>query len=118
MRARHDHSIQEAPDDAAVAPPLVHAVHVLLSVLWTTLLTSLGGFFFPFPRLMPSHILGALSLVLLPLAFLALYGKKLDGGWRRVFVLEPPFGATQLVLLLLFLALGRAAWRGFARPVT
>ncbi len=55
--------------------------------LWTTLLTNITGFFFPFTRLLPSYFLGAISLVLLPLAFFALYGKKLDGGWRKVFVL-------------------------------
>ena len=28
---------------------------------------------------------------------------------------EPPFAVTQLVVLVMFVALGRAAWRGFRR---
>ncbi len=37
--------------------------------LVTTILTNVTGFFFPFAKLLPSHILGGLSLVLLPLLF-------------------------------------------------
>jgi len=76
----------------------------------------------------------------------ALYGKHLQGGWRRVFVAgavtalylnvfvlvnqlfrrvpalivlapkqkEPPFALTQILVLALFIGLGRAAWKGFA----
>lgn len=54
--------------------------------LWTTLLTSLTGFGFPFIALLPSHVVGALSLVVLLGAFAALYWKHLEGGWRRAFV--------------------------------
>ena len=58
--------------------------------LWfliTTIITNATGFLFPFYRLMPSHIIGALSLVLLALALVALYGKRLAGGWRKVYVI-------------------------------
>lgn len=54
--------------------------------LATTLLTSLTGFGFPFVALLPSHIVGALSLVVLLGALVALYWKHLEGGWRRTFV--------------------------------
>jgi len=33
--------------------------------LFTTVATSVTGYFFPFHKLLPSHILGAISLVLL-----------------------------------------------------
>jgi hypothetical protein len=55
--------------------------------LWTTILTSVTGFFFPFKGITPGIILGVISLVVLAVTLLALYGKKLAGGWRTVFVI-------------------------------
>ena len=54
--------------------------------LGTTVLTSATGFGFPFTQLLPSHMVGALSLLVLLFAFFALYGKHLEGRWRDVFV--------------------------------
>ena len=54
--------------------------------LATTALTSITGFFFPFHQLLPSHILGVISLVVLAIAYFALYGRELAGGWRIGFV--------------------------------
>jgi hypothetical protein len=54
--------------------------------LITTILTSVTGFLFPFEKLLPSHIIGILSLVLLAIACFALYGQKLAGPWRWVYV--------------------------------
>ena len=54
--------------------------------LTTTILTSVTGFFFPVKGLLPSHIVGALSLLVLPFAIAALYWKHLAGAWRQVFV--------------------------------
>jgi hypothetical protein len=54
--------------------------------LTTTLLTSVTGFGFPFVALLPSHIVGALSLVVLLGAIAAVYWKHLAGGWRQAFV--------------------------------
>ena len=117
-----------------------------LTFLVTTVLTNVTGFLFPFARLLPSHILGGISLVILPLAIAALYWKHLAGPWRRIFVIatvtalyfnvfvlmvqlfgkfplllvvaptqqSPAFGVTQLLVLVLFVMLGRAAVRGFA----
>ena len=55
--------------------------------LVTTILTSVTGFFFPVEKLLPSHIIGIISLVLLAIACLALYGRKLAGSWRWIYVL-------------------------------
>jgi hypothetical protein len=52
-----------------------------------TILTSATGFLFPFTGLLPSHIIAALSLVLLAIACAALYAMKLAGPWRWIFVL-------------------------------
>src|ERR1700742_5008793 len=54
--------------------------------LLTTILTSVTGFGFPFTGLLPSHMIGILSLVLLAIACLALYGMKLAGAWRWIYV--------------------------------
>jgi hypothetical protein len=51
-----------------------------------TILTSATGFLFPFKELLPSHIIGIISLVLLAIACFALYGMKLAGVWRPVYV--------------------------------
>lgn len=54
--------------------------------LLTTILTSVTGFMFPFEKLLPSHMIGIISLVLLAVACLALYGQRLAGHWRWVYV--------------------------------
>jgi len=55
--------------------------------LTTTLLTSVTGFFFPFARLLPSHKVGIVSLIVLAVAILALYAFHLAGPWRRTYVI-------------------------------
>jgi len=55
--------------------------------LITTILTSATGFLFPFDKLLPSHMIGILSLVLLAIACIALYGMKLAGAWRWIYML-------------------------------
>lgn len=55
--------------------------------LTTTVLTNLTGFGFPAAGLLPSHIVAALSLVVLLVAIAALYWKRLAGSWRKVFVI-------------------------------
>lgn len=95
-----------------MSPSLFTAVHVVLSLIgifsgaivlfgmfrskrckgWTalflatTVLTSVTGFFFPSDRLLPSHIVGIISLVVLAVAILALYGYRLVGSWRWIYV--------------------------------
>lgn len=54
--------------------------------LVTTALTSITGFGFPFTKLLPSHYVGILSLVLLVPVILARYRKHLEGAWRGVYV--------------------------------
>ena len=54
--------------------------------LTTTVLTSVTGFLLPADRLLPSHVVGAISLVLLAAAIVARYPKRLEGRWRGVYV--------------------------------
>jgi len=55
--------------------------------LATTILTSVTGFMFPFERVLPSHIVGALSLAILAIACFALYARQLAGAWRGTYVI-------------------------------
>ncbi|MFT3808241.1 hypothetical protein [Arenimonas sp.] len=64
----------------------VHFRRWVACFLATTILTNVTGFGFPFVTLLPSHIVATLSLIVLPIAVFALYGKGLAGSWRRVFV--------------------------------
>jgi hypothetical protein len=54
--------------------------------LTTTVLTSVTGFGFPSERLLPSHIVGVISLGVLAVAILARYGYQLAGSWRWIYV--------------------------------
>src|SRR5713101_2743725 len=56
--------------------------------LVTTVATSVTGFAFPFDHLLPSHIVGIVSLVVLAVASLARYAFHLSGAWRRIYVIS------------------------------
>jgi hypothetical protein len=96
--------------------------------LWTTVATSVTGFFFPFHGMTPGIVVGILSLIVLALAFRA------RGRWRKTYIIssmvalyfnvfvlvvqsfekvpaltalaptqsEPPFQVAQGIVLLLF----------------
>lgn len=53
--------------------------------LVTTVLANASGFGFPFVKLLPSHIVGAVSLVILPAVIVADYVKHLAGAWRTTY---------------------------------
>lgn len=63
--------------------------------LATTVLTSVSGFGFPFEHLLPSHIVGIISLVILAVAIAARYVFRLAGAWRWIYVVG---AATALYL--------------------
>jgi hypothetical protein len=111
----------------------------------TTVLTNVTGFGFPFATLLPSHVVGGVSLVVLAVGIAARYWKHLKGAWRSIFVVTtvfalylnvfvlvaqlfqkvpamialaptqtaPAFVVTHLIVLALFVVLGRAAVKGF-----
>ena len=117
--------------------------------LASTVLTSVTGFGFPFSRLLPSHIVGIISLIALAAAIAGLYYFALAGIWRWIYVgcavfalylnsfvgvvqafmkipalkalaptqAESPFLIAQVLLLVIFIALGvLAAQRFRAQP--
>jgi len=54
--------------------------------LTTTVLTSLTGFLFPVEHLLPSHVVGIISLIVLAVAILARYALHLAQAWRWIYV--------------------------------
>jgi hypothetical protein len=66
--------------------------------LATTVATSVTGYFFPVHQIMPSHIVGAISLVVLAFAIYARYSRGMAGGWRTTYVV----GATLALYLNVF----------------
>jgi hypothetical protein len=56
--------------------------------LIASVLTNLTGFAFPFQQFLPSHAVGAISMVALLIAWLALYHHRLAGAWRWIYVVS------------------------------
>jgi hypothetical protein len=71
--------------------------------LVSTVLTNVTGFGFPFVSLLPSHIIGALWLIVLGIVIVARYWKHLAGGWHGVFVV----GAMLALYLNVFVLLAQ-----------
>ncbi|HWZ98031.1 MAG TPA: hypothetical protein VN025_09740 [Candidatus Dormibacteraeota bacterium] len=69
--------------------------------LWTTILTSVTGYFFPYKGVTPGIVIGAISLVALAIAAFALYSKKLAGSWRAVYVTTAVMAQFFNVLVLI-----------------
>jgi hypothetical protein len=67
--------------------------------LATAVATSVTGFGFPVHAFMASHAIGVISLVVLGLAIVARYGRKLAGSWRWIYVLGVVISAYFLVFV-------------------
>lgn len=70
--------------------------------LVTTVLTCVGGYAFPFHKLLPSHIVGAVALVVLLIAILARYTFRLAGAWRWLYVVSATLALYLNVFVLVF----------------
>jgi hypothetical protein len=65
-----------------------------------TILTNATGFPFPFEGFKPSYAIAILSLVLLAIACIALYGMKLAGAWRWIYLVTAMLSLYFNVLVL------------------
>ena len=117
------------------------------ALLLSTALISLTGFPLPSPPGTPTpdpaRVLGAIELLVVAAAAIAIYGKRLAGAWRAVYIIsmvlavyfnafvaviqafskigflhalaptgkEPPFLIAQLLILVLFIAIGVRAFK-------
>lgn len=59
----------------------------------TTVATTLTGFLFPFNGVTPAVATGVVSTVVLVFLLLALYVKKLEGGWNKTYVITAVISA-------------------------
>jgi hypothetical protein len=75
-----------------------------LLFLVLTVATSVTGFFFHRAHILPSHIVGVISLVFLCAAIVALYAFRLRGIWRLVYVV----GAVASLYLNIFVLIAQA----------
>lgn len=117
----------------------------LSAFLWTAVITSVTGFFFPFHGITPAIIVGIIALIVLALTLLARRSIGRSGFWTAqfpigivvseyflMFVLvaqvfakwpllgaleadfrQKLFGATQLLVLIVFIVLAVRATRSF-----
>jgi uncharacterized membrane protein SirB2 len=72
--------------------------------LATTVLTCVSGFFFPSDHVLPSHIVGIITLVALAAAVFAIYAYRLAGSWRWIYVI----GAVVALYLNVFVGVVQA----------
>jgi hypothetical protein len=69
--------------------------------LLATAATSVTGFLFHRDHILPAHILGVLSLLVLAPAIYGLYWGKLQGAWRGVYVIGAVVGLYFNVFVLI-----------------
>jgi hypothetical protein len=69
--------------------------------LASTAATSVTGFGFPFDHLLPSHVVGAISLVVLAVALIARYVKGLAGAWRWSYIVTASLALYLNVFVLI-----------------
>ena len=68
--------------------------------LATTVLTDVTGFGFPFDHLLPSHKVGIISMAILAVTIVALYGRHLSGAWSRIYAVGATLGLYLNVFVL------------------
>ncbi|MGL4289126.1 MAG: hypothetical protein ACRCVA_22440 [Phreatobacter sp.] len=77
---------------------------------WTTLflvtavLTSATGYGFPFNGVLPSHVVGAIALVLLAVVLVSRFVFRLEGSWRWIYAAGMVFS----LYFLVFVAIAQA----------
>src|ERR1700676_3523099 len=85
--------------------------------LITTVATSATGFMFPFHKLLPSHVVGAISLVVLAITILARYSRHLAGGWRRTYVISAVIALNFFVFIVQLFEKGACTQRDGADAI-
>jgi hypothetical protein len=69
---------------------------------WLTLATSLTGFPLPAKQILPSHVFGFISVIVLALAYVGLYRKQLAGRWRATYVVTAAIAQYLNMFVLIF----------------
>jgi hypothetical protein len=93
----------------AIVTGLVAASGLLASRRWdrwtavflaTTVATSATGFLFPLHGFTPAIGTGIVSLLVLPVAIFARYGRGLNGAWRWIYIIASMFALYLNVFVL------------------
>ena len=69
--------------------------------LTTTVLTSVTGFFFRVEKLLPSQVVGIISLVVLAVALVARYVRNMSGSWRAAYIITASIALYLNVFVLI-----------------
>jgi hypothetical protein len=69
---------------------------------WLTLATSLTGFPLPAKQILPSHVFGFISVIVLAFAYVGLYRKQLAGRWRTTYVITAAIAQYLNMFVLIF----------------
>jgi hypothetical protein len=69
--------------------------------LFMTILTNVTGFLFPIGGFTPALAVGTLSTLLLVVALISLYARKLTGSWRTIYVVTAMIGLYLNVFVLI-----------------
>jgi len=77
--------------------------------LAATVATNVTGFGFPVDRVLPSHIVGGLSLIALAVAIYARYAQQMARGWRTAYVLTAMLSLYLNVFVLVVQAFRRVS---------
>jgi hypothetical protein len=86
-----------------------------LPYLLTSIAASITGFGFPFEKLLPSHIVGILSLIALAVAVYARTGARLDT-WRRSYAVSMSISVYFLVFVSVAQSFGKVPVLHAAAP--
>jgi hypothetical protein len=85
--------------------------------LTMTILTSVGGFLFPFNGFTPAIGVGIISLIVLVVALLARYAKNFYGRWRWIYVLAVITALYFNVAVLVIQSFQKVSFLNPAAPV-
>jgi hypothetical protein len=69
---------------------------------WLTLATSLTGFPLPAKQILPSHVFGFITLIVLAFAYVGLYEKQLAGGWGTTYLITAAVAQYLNMFVLIF----------------
>ena len=88
-----------------------------LLFLVMTILTSVTGFLFPINGFTPAQAVGGISLLLLLVAVIGLYAKRLDGRWRWIYVVTALVALWFNVAVLIIQSFQKLTLLNAAAPV-
>jgi hypothetical protein len=69
---------------------------------WLTLATSLTGFPLPAKQILPSHVFGFITVIVLAFAYVGLYRKQLAGGWGTTYLITAAVAQYLNMFVLIF----------------